>query len=260
LYEKLVKSAKKEYLFQNFVKSMAHTYDHPRPALTVDCVIFGLDESHKLKVLLIQRGREPFQEYWALPGGFVGMKETLEEAALRELEEETGVKDVFIEQLYTFGEPNRDPRGRVVSVGYFALVNLAEHPVQSSSDAKNVEWFELEQIPELAFDHDQILQMAIRRLRAKVRYQPIGFELLPEKFTLTQLQNLYETILGVKESLNKRNFRTRILKMGVLKEVGKQEGVAHRPAKLYSFDKEKYEQLVRDRYENLIKRGVDFEI
>lgn len=260
MYEKLVEEGKKEYLFQNFGKSMAYTYDHPRPALTVDCVIFGLDESHKLKVLLIQRGHEPFQGHWALPGGFVEMDETLEEAALRELEEETGVKDVFIEQLYTFGEPDRDPRGRVVSVGYFALVNLSEHPVQPSSDAKNVEWFELENIPDLAFDHREILEIATTRLRAKVRYQPIGFELLPEKFTLTQLQNLYETILGVKESLNKRNFRTRILKMGVLKEVGKQEGVAHRPAKLYAFDKEKYEQLVKDRYEDLIKRGVDFEI
>ncbi len=239
---------------------MAYTYDHPRPALTVDCVIFGLDESSKLKVLLIQRGHEPFQGYWALPGGFVEMQETLEQAALRELEEETGVTNVFIEQLYTFGEPNRDPRGRVVSVAHFALVNLAEHPVRAASDAKNVQWFEIEDLPKLAFDHEQILQVAINRLQTKVRYQPIGFELLPEKFTLTQLQNLYEAILGVKEPLNKRNFRTRILKMGVLKEVGKQEGVAHRPAKLYSFDKEKYEQLARERLEDLIKRGVDFEI
>lgn len=239
---------------------MAYTYDHPHPALTVDCVIFGLDESSKLKVLLIQRGHEPFQEYWALPGGFVEMQETLEQAALRELEEETGVTNVFIEQLYTFGEPDRDPRGRVVSVAYFALVNLAEHPVRSASDAKNVQWFEIEDLPKLAFDHEQILQVAVNRLQTKVRYQPIGFELLPEKFTLTQLQNLYEAILGVKEPLNKRNFRTRILKMGVLKEVGKQEGVAHRPAKLYSFDKEKYEQLARERLEDLIKRGVDFEI
>ncbi|MBK7873436.1 MAG: NUDIX hydrolase [Saprospiraceae bacterium] len=239
---------------------MAYTYDYPRPALTVDCVIFGLGEGSRLKVLLIQRGHEPFRGCWALPGGFVQMEETLEEAALRELEEETGVANVFIEQLYTFGDPERDPRGRVVSVAYFALVNLAEHPVQASSDAKNVQWFEIEQLPSLAFDHNYILQIAINRLRSKVRYQPIGFELLPEQFTLTQLQNLYEAILGVKEPLNKRNFRTRILKMGVLKEVGKQEGVAHRPAKLYSFDKERYEQLARERYEDLIKRGVDFEI
>lgn len=238
---------------------MPYTYDFPRPALTVDCVIFGLDESHQLKVLLIQRAHDPFEGQWALPGGFVDMGEGLEQAALRELEEETGVKDVFIEQLYTFGEPGRDPRGRVVSVAYFALVNLEEHPVAASSDARKVRWFETSQLPRLAFDHEQIMQAAIARLRAKVRYQPIGFELLPEIFTLFQLQKLYETILGVEE-LNKRNFRTRILKMGVLKEVGKQEGVAHRPAKLYCFDKEKYEQLAKDKYEDLLRRGVDFEI
>ncbi len=239
---------------------MAYSYDYPRPALTVDCVIFGLDESSTLKVLLIRRGQEPYQHCWALPGGFVEMNEPLEQAALRELEEETGVTDVFIEQLYTFGAPQRDPRGRVVSVAYFALVNLAAHPVRAASDADTVQWFAVENLPELAFDHAHILKVAVNRLRAKVRYQPIGFELLPEQFTLTQLQNLYEAILGVKEPLNKRNFRTRILKMGVLREVGKQEGVAHRPAKLYSFDKEKYEQLARERYEDLIKRGVDFEI
>ncbi len=238
---------------------MPYNYEYPRPALTVDCVIFGFDQSSQLKVLLIQRAHDPFKDQWALPGGFVDMDEDLEHAALRELEEETGVKDVFIEQLYTFGRPGRDPRGRVVSVAYYALVNLAEHPVRAATDARMVKWFEIEDIPQLAFDHDEIMQVAINRLQAKVRYQPIGFELLPEQFTLSQLQRLYETVLGVKE-LNKRNFRTRILKMGVLKEVGKQEGVAHRPAVLYSFDKEKYEQLARDRYDDLIKRGVDFEI
>lgn len=240
---------------------MPYTYDYPRPAITVDCIIFGLDKSHKLKVLLIQRKREPFKDRWALPGGFVGMEEDLEAAALRELEEETGVKDVYIEQLYTFGQPGRDPRGRVVSVAYYALVNLAEHPVKASDDARKVQWFEIDKLPEkLAFDHDQIMEVAINRLRAKVRYQPIGFELLPDQFTLTQLQQLYETILGVRDSLNKRNFRTRILKMGVLREVGKQKGVAHRPAILYSFDKEKYEKMAKAKYEDLLKRGVDFEI
>ncbi|PHN05954.1 NUDIX hydrolase [Flavilitoribacter nigricans] len=238
---------------------MPYTYEYPRPALTVDCVIFGLDESNKLKILLIQRALEPFKGDWALPGGFVDMEEDLEAAALRELEEETGVRDVFIEQLYTFGQPERDPRGRVVSVAYYALVNLAEHPVHASSDADHVEWFELDQLPQLAFDHDRIVELAITRLRGKVRYQPIGFELLPEQFTLSQLQKLYETILGVEE-LNKRNFRKRILDMGILQEAGKQEGVAHRPAILYRFDKAKYEQLVQERYENLIKRGVDFEV
>lgn len=240
---------------------MPYTYDYPRPAVTVDCVIFGLDSSHKLKVLLIQRKHEPFKDRWALPGGFVEMSEDLEAAALRELEEETGVKNVFIEQLYTFGAPGRDPRGRVVSIVYYALVNLAEHPVKASTDARKVKWFEIDKLPAmLAFDHEEILEVAINRLRAKVRYQPIGFELLPDRFTLSQLQQLYETILGVKKPLNKRNFRTRILKMGVLREMGKQEGVAHRPAMLYSFDKKKYEKLARDKYDDLLKRGVDFEI
>lgn len=238
---------------------MPYTYEYPRPALTVDCVIFGLDESRELKVLLIERANEPFKGQWALPGGFVDMDEGLEKAALRELQEETGVTNVFIEQLYTFGTPERDPRGRVVSVAYYALVNLVKHPVHAASDANNAKWFKIEDIPSLAFDHSSILSVAIGRLRAKVRYQPIGFELLPEQFTLSHLQQLYETILGV-EKLNKRNFRTRILKMGVLQEVGKQEGVAHRPAKLYSFDKDKYEQLVKERHEDLMRRGVDFEI
>lgn len=234
---------------------MAYTYDYPRPALTVDCIIFGLDEEG-LKVLLIERGHPPFQGHWALPGGFVEINEDLESAARRELEEETGVKNVFIEQLFTFGQPNRDPRGRVVSVAYYALVNLSDHPVEAASDASSAGWFKLETLPNLAFDHDEILKMAFHRLQAKVRYQPIGFELLPEKFTLSALQHLYEIILNIegtdkgyiknKKVLNKRNFRTKILKMNILKKVGRQKKVAHRPAFLYRFDKEKYEVLTKE--------------
>jgi 8-oxo-dGTP diphosphatase len=237
---------------------MSHTYKYPRPSVTVDCIIFGLDASNKLKVLLIQRANDPYKDYWALPGGFVVMDEDLEAAALRELEEETGVKNVFIEQLFTFGTPNRDPRGRVITVAYYALINLTEHPVKAASDARNVKWFEIDQLPQLAFDHQVIFETAINRLRAKVRYQPIGFELLPDEFTLPQLQRLYETILGME--LNKRNFRTRILKMGILKEVGRQQGVSHRPARIYCFDKEKYEAFVKEKAEHLVKRGVDFEV
>ena len=237
---------------------MSYTYEFPRPSLTVDCVIFGLDESEQLKILLIQRKGDPFQGKWAFPGGFVDMDEDLETAALRELKEETGVQDLFIEQLYTFGHPARDPRGRVISIVYFALVNLAEHPVKAADDAEEVAWFSIEQLPKMAFDHLAIFKMAIQRLRAKVRYQPIGFELLPEKFSLTQLQQLYETILGVE--INKRNFRTKLLKMGVLKKVDIQKGVAHRPANLYQFDKMTYQKLLKERQEDFIKRGVDFEI
>ena len=229
------------------------------PKLTTDCVIFGLDEAQRLKVLLIQRGRDPFANYWALPGGPVRGDEDLRDAAKRVLEEETGVFDVFMEQLFTFGKIGRDPRGRIVTVVYYALVNLLEHHPEPKADTRNVEWFEISQLPQqLAFDHDAILDKAINRLRSKLRYQSVGFELLPELFTLTQLQKLYETLLG--RELNKRNFRTRILKMGILNEEGKQEKVSHRPARLYSFNKEKYDNYIKEKHENLVKRGVDFEI
>ena len=157
----------------------------------MDCVVFGLDDEG-LKVLLIQRGLAPFEGKWALPGGFVRVNETLDEAARRELEEETGLRKVFLEQLYTFGAVDRDPRERVVSVAYYALVNLSEHHVHAATDARDAAWFGVHDAPTLAFDHADILQMALERLRGKLRYQPIGFELLPKKFTLSQLQHLYE--------------------------------------------------------------------
>jgi 8-oxo-dGTP diphosphatase len=229
---------------------MTYTDNHISPSLTVDCVIFGLDESSRLKVLLIKRGHEPFIGTWALPGGFVDKAEPLEEAALRELQEETGVSNVFIEQLYTFGAPGRDPRGRVVTVVYYALINLAAQKIGADSDAQAVRWFPIDALPILAFDHAEIMKIAVQRLRAKLRYQPIGFELLPEKFTLTQLQNLYERILG--KTLNKRNFRTKILKMNILKEGSVLRGVAHRPAQQYSFDEEKYQDY--------LKKGFNFEL
>jgi 8-oxo-dGTP diphosphatase len=231
--------------------SMAYTYTYPRPALTVDCVVFGFDAQAMLQVLLIQRKLSPFQGQWALPGGFVRLEESLEEAARRELGEETGVEDVFLEQLYTFGSPQRDPRERVVSVAYYALISLAEHPLQASTDAQDTAWFAFDEVPTLAFDHRQILDVAIARLRGKVRYAPIGFELLPEKFTLTQLQKLYETILG--HPLDKRNFRNKLLKMDLLVALDEtQTGVAHRAARLYQFDPQRYEQLTQ--------QGFNFEL
>lgn len=226
---------------------MAYNDKTYKPSVTVDCVVFGLDQSSELRVLLIKRAYEPFKGSWALPGGFILENETLDEAARRELEEETGVKNIFIEQLYTFGNPNRDPRGHIISVAYFALVNLEDHPALASTDAQEAKWFKLSELPELAFDHAQILETAIRRLDAKVRYQPIGFELLPEKFTLSELQNLYETILG--QELNRRNFRAKILKMDILEQVERQIDVAHRPAFLYRFNKKKYEELMKDGFE-----------
>ena len=236
-----------------------HTYEYPRPAVTVDVVVFGYDGGRDLRLLLIQRGGEPFKGQWALPGGFVDMDEDLEASALRELEEETGVRDLFVEQLYTFGTPGRDPRGRVISVAYFALVNLTDHPAVAASDAEQAEWYPLHELPKLAFDHAEIIDRATNRLRAKVRYQPIGFELLPEEFTLAELQALYETVLGVPE-FNKRNFRTRIMKTGILEEVGRQENVAHRPAVLYRFNEAMYQQLMEQRDSAVLRRALDFEI
>ncbi len=202
-------------------------------------------------MLLIQRNLPPFEGKWALPGGFVRLEETLEEAARRELAEETGLTKVFLEQLYTFGAVHRDPRERVVSVAYYALVNLIDHPVHAATDARDAGWFGVHDTPSLAFDHADILQMALDRLRGKLRYQPIGFELLPKKFTLSQLQRLYELVL--ERELDKRNFRKRVLAMDLLVETDEvQQDVAHRAARLYRFDERKYRRLA--------KAGVNFEL
>lgn len=222
---------------------MAHTYAYARPALTVDCAVFGLDDQD-LKVVLIQRDLEPFAGRWALPGGFVRVDESLEEAARRELQEETGLSRVYLEQLYTFGEVRRDPRERVVTVTYYALVNIRDHRVQAATDARNAAWFPVTDTPTLAFDHAKILRVALERLKGKVRYQPIGFELLPAKFTLSQLQHLYETIL--ERPLDKRNFRRKALAMGFLEETDEiEQDVAHRAARLYRFNEAKYRRLVK---------------
>jgi 8-oxo-dGTP diphosphatase len=223
---------------------MSVAHDFPRPALTVDCVVFGLDEED-LKVLVIRRELEPFRGRWALPGGFVRVEESLDDAARRELVEETGLSGVFLEQLYTFGAPSRDPRERVVSVAYYALVKLSQHRVRAATDAREAAWFGVDDTPKLAFDHDEILGVALRRLKGKVRYQPIGFELLPPKFTLSQLQRLYETIL--ERPLDKRNFRKKVLGTGLLLELDEvEQDVAHRAARLYRFDRKKYEKLERE--------------
>src|SRR6267378_4405601 len=189
---------------------MAFTYEYARPALTVDAVVFGLDDED-LKVLLVRRDIEPFKGKWALPGGFVRVPESLEDAVRRELREETGLAEVFLEQLYTFGAIDRDPRERVVTVAYYALVKLSDHRIRAATDARDAAWFAVSEATGLAFDHERILAAALERLKNKVRYQPIGFELLPPQFTLSQLQRLYETILET--PLDKRNFRKKILSM-----------------------------------------------
>ena len=229
---------------------MAYTYQYPQAALTVDCVVFGFDGG-ELKVLLIQRGLEPFKGKWALPGGFVKIEETIDEAARRELEEETGLKNVFLEQLYTFGAVGRDPRERVVSVAHYALVKLSDHKEKAATDAADAEWFPVARLPKLAFDHAEILATALARLQGKVRYQPIGFELLPEKFTLSELQGLYEAVLGME--LDKRNFRKKVLGFGLLVALKERQMVGrHRPAQLFRF--------YRARYNELKKRGFNFEL
>jgi len=229
---------------------MAFTYEYARPALTVDAAVFGLDDED-LKVLLVRRDLEPFKGKWALPGGFVRVGETLEEAVRRELREETGVAEVFLEQLYTFGATDRDPRERVVTVAYYALVKLSDHRIHAATDACDAAWFAVSEAQSLAFDHERILAAALERLKNKVRYQPIGYELLPPQFTLSQLQRLYETILGT--PLDKRNFRKKILSMDFIVALDEVEkDVAHRAARLYRFDRKKYQQLQ--------KRGFNFEI
>ena len=220
-----------------------------KSAFTVDNVIFGFDDGD-LKVLLIKRGEEPFKDQWALPGYFVKKDEDLYSAAKRVLGELTGLKDIYLEQVKAFGAIDRHPSGRAVTVAYYSLVKIKDYHLHTSSIAEKAQWFDVATIKKLPFDHYEILEACMERLRLRVRLRPIGFELLPPKFTLTELQHLYEAILGENlpdKGLDKRNFRKRILSMGLLKDTNEvQEGVAHRPAKLYSFDKDKYEKLSAD--------------
>ena len=204
-----------------------------RPSVTVDVVIFSLVED-ALKVLLIKRQAPPFAQMWAIPGSFVKIAESLEETAVRALAEETGVTDVYSEQLYTFGKPDRDPRTRVITVAYFALVPHDAISHKAGRDTAETAWFPISQVPPLAFDHAEIVEYAYTRLRYKLEYTSVGFQLLPDIFTLTELQKAYEIILA--EQLDKRNFRRKILAAEILEETGqkKQDGEG-RPAMLYRY-------------------------
>ncbi len=210
-----------------------YSYEYPRPALTVDVVIFSLRED-RLHVLLIRRVEKPFAGMWALPGGFVKIDESLDEAAYRELGEETGLRDAYLEQLYTYGNPRRDPRGRVVTVSYFALIP-ADAPLlaDASGEISEADWFTVDEIPLLAFDHAEIIAYALRRLRYKLEYTAAGFELLPGEFTLSEIQRTYEMILG--EKLDKRNFRRRILQAGIIEPTKHMRTGEGRPARLYRY-------------------------
>lgn len=206
--------------------------EYERPSVTVDVVIFNVVESG-LNVLLIKRKHWPFEGMWAIPGGFVEMDESLEDAAARELYEETGVEGIYLEQFYTFGQPDRDPRTRVISVAHLALVDASRLQPQASDDAADVGWFPVHDPPPLAFDHDDILKRALQRLRHKLESTTLGSLFMPEEFTLSELRRAYERILN--EKLDSRRFRRRILVADILKETGMRRGGGRRAAKLYGF-------------------------
>lgn len=203
-----------------------------RPLVAVDVVIFGLRDND-LQVLLVRRRRSPQQGMWAIPGGAIGQDEALEAAALRTLEEETGLADVYLEQLYTFGEPDRDPRERVITVAYFAAVPATSIVPRAADEAERVRWWSIYNLPQLAFDHAEVLSYALTRLRYKLEYTAVGFELLPETFTLTELQTAYEIVLG--ENLDKRNFRRKIQGAGIIEPSGGYRSGEGRPARLYRY-------------------------
>lgn len=209
--------------------------------LSVDCVVFGYHDS-KLKVLLIKRGAPPYQGEWALPGDLMYPNENNDDAAKRILQDLTGINQLFMEQTKSYGRVDRHPAGRVITIGYYSLVSIEKHDPHASGWAEGLYWTDLDHTPALAFDHNDIVKDAVRILQEKVRHQPVGFELLPEKFTLGQLQELYEALFNTQ--YDKGNFRKKILSMNLLIPLKEsQSDVPHRPARLYSFDKTRYQQL-----------------
>lgn len=220
-------------------EELKYCYKYPHPSVTTDCVIFGFDGT-KLRVLLVQRGFEPYKGRWAFPGGFMQMDESAEEGALRELQEETGLKGAYIRQFHTFTNPQRDPRERVITIAFYALVRMQE--VQGGDDAADARWFALDEVPQLAFDHDQILRKAEQALRRQIHFEPIGFELLPEEFTIKELQNLYEAILNVR--FDRRNFYNKMRRLEMLEQQNaSSEPLPKREAFLFRFNKAKYDEL-----------------
>lgn len=217
-----------------------------KSAFSVENVIFGFDGGD-LKVLLIQRGAAPYKSKWALPGDLVYPNEDLDAAAARVLDQLTNLKGVYLEQVRAFGSVDRHPLGRVIAIAYFSLVKVNEFEISPAAAAQKAKWHSLASANELAFDHSEILDACLRQLKIKVRMAPVGFELLPPKFTLSELQNLYEALLETE--LDKRNFRKKILSMNLLHDLNElQEGVSHRPAKLYQFDKERYRRFLEKGY------------
>ncbi len=221
------------------MSELKYSYQYPHPAVTTDCVVFGFD-GMRLNVLLIERGIEPYKGRWAFPGGFIRMDETADECARRELHEEAGLDGAYMRQFYTFSTVDRDPRERVITIAYYALVRQCD--VVGGDDAAQAKWFALGQVPRLAFDHDLILRHAIDALRHQIHFEPIGFELLPEQFTMTQLQRLYEAVLGVK--FDRRNFYNKMRHLGLLTELDDKVILPNRKeAFLYTFNRESYNEL-----------------
>ncbi|MBI4342958.1 MAG: NUDIX hydrolase [Candidatus Omnitrophica bacterium] len=210
-------------------------------AIAVDVVLLTI-LGGTLKLLLVKREQAPYRGAWALPGGLVSPEESVDDAALRELQEETNIGNIYLEQLYTFGEPNRDPRGRVITVAYYALVNWQQFQLKARQRVTEASWFPVKRLPPLAFDHRRIVDYALERLRNKINYTTVGFQLLSRQFTLTELQGSYEVILG--QRLDKRNFRRKMLQLGILK--GTRDFKANgrqRPARLYTFTEPKVIKL-----------------
>lgn len=223
---------------------MSYTYKYPHPAVTTDCVVFGFNGSC-LNVLLIKRGIEPHMGKWAFPGGFLNMDETAEDGARRELEEETGVSNIYIEQLQTFTAVDRDPRERVLTIAFLAFVSQDDYNVIGGDDAAEAQWFPVSNHPELAFDHEEILHVALERLRWKITYEPLAFRLLNTTFTMTQLQTIYEAVLG--QTFDRRNFHKKMLALGYIIPEPAKAVSSGRPATLYHFDEELFNTALNKR-------------
>lgn len=218
--------------------------------VTIDCVVFGLNRG-RLKVLTVEYGQGPHKGSWALPGGWVHIDESIDQAAARHLRDHTGLDNIYLQQLQALGDVDRFPGARIITIAYYALVKQEDYAIVIGNTTSDVQWRDLDEPRNLVFDHERILQLALNSLRHRVRHEPIGFNLLPQKFTLLQLQELYEAILNVK--LDKPNFRRKMMKMKLLTSCGeKQKHVAHRAAELYRFDEATYQRLC--------EQGFSFEV
>lgn len=221
-----------------------YTYKYPHPAVTTDCIVFGFDGT-KLNLLLINRGIEPYKGSWALPGGFMKIDETAEQGALRELQEETGVKDIYIEQLQAFTAVDRDPRERVMTIAFMAFVRQEKYEVIAGDDAAKAQWFPVNSLPRLAFDHKEIITLALDKLRWKMTYEPLAFRLLNKTFTISQLQTIYEVVFDKK--FDRRNFHKKLTSLGYIIPTDEQQKTIGRPSTLYTFDERKYREVAENR-------------